>query len=534
MVPHDWQVIAMAEAVQAAHVPPRFSDPSAPVIEVRGVSKTFGGTVRALDNVNLSVRRNEIVGLLGANGAGKSTLMKILVGVHRPDAGELLYGGVPVEFPASPKEAAKKGISIVSQENGVIPSLQVYQFLLLGHEEHYRRSGILQVRKMKEQSAATLEEFGVRCHPEDFMHELPLSTQKMVEIARAILGVRLEQGEERGNSVILLDEPTAPLTIEERKQLLDDLVAMKSRSSFIFVTHIMQEALEYMDRIFVLRDGRLVGEYDMSNGRLTDEDLTGLIVGTKGTAARVHRVEDQKSRTDEPVLQVRELSKRGVFYDVSFELRKGECLGIFGPLGSGNSEVLRSVAGLLDADSGTIVVKGREVPLREEPHARLRRGIGYLSGESRKELFLNWSIKENVGVLNMKDVTHRWLPILRFGEERKIALRVIDRLKVKVKDADTPIATLSGGNKQKVTLGKWLQKSPDILALEDPTIGIDVGSRADLYETIHAMKAQGIAILLVSDDEKEYAELCDRILFLRQGRVDKVLEPKEFLEVVGA
>lgn len=504
-----------------------------PLLEVRQVSKTFGGVVKALDSVSLSVRPHETVGLLGANGAGKSTLMKILVGVHEPDAGELLYKGQPVPFPRNPKEAAKLGIAIVPQERGVVPSLKVYQFLLLGHEEHYTGKAGLQLRRMKRQAAEILEQFGIQCHVDDVMGQLPLSTRKMVEIAKAILGVRLQQDDPQGGSIILLDEPTAPLTIEERKRLLSDVAAMKTNSSFIFVTHIMQEVMEYMDRVFVLRDGRLVGEYDMSKDRVTEDDLTRFIMGRE-VASRAASVSTRSRKHQGTVLEADGLSKRGHFYDISFQLQKGECIGFVGPLGSGKSELIRCIAGLLAADQGTLKVQGQPVPLREPAYARLQRGIGYVSGQTSNELFFDWSISKNISILNIKEIVGKWFPFLNFERERQMAEYILHHLKIRATDVDTLVSTLSGGNKQKVTVGKWLQKRPDILLLEDPTIGIDVGSRDDIYDTLLSMKEMGTSIILVSDDEKEYRVLCDKLILLKQGRMDQVLGVESLAEVLQA
>jgi ribose transport system ATP-binding protein len=212
----------------------------APILRVKNVSKTFGGVVCALDDVGLEVYPNEIVGVVGENGAGKTTLMKILVGIHAPDRGEWEHNGVVVPFPRNPKEAARKGISIVYQEKGVIPSIKAYQFLFLGNEEKHERRWGLQIGKMKQHAREILEEFHVQCNIEDFMYDLPLSTQKMVEICKAVLRIRLEQNRDTTDSVIILDEPTAPLTLEERRGMLSEILRMKSNTSFVYVTHIMQ------------------------------------------------------------------------------------------------------------------------------------------------------------------------------------------------------------------------------------------------------------------------------------------------------
>lgn len=502
-----------------------------PLLEVRGVSKTFNGVVRALDDVSIVVHPNEIVGVVGENGAGKSTLMKILVGVYPPDKGELYYRGRKVPFPKNPKEAVKRGISIVYQEKGVIPLLQVYQFLFLGHEDKYVKFSRLQINKMKRHAREILEELHVKCDVEKYMYELPLSTQKMVEIARAILGVRLEHGGEDITSIIILDEPTAPLTIEERRELFRDILAMKKNASFIFVSHIIPEVMEFTDRVHVLRDGRLVAHYDLSKEKITEEDLFRAIVGRE-SSEYVYQPEVQRAGGEEVVLTAENLTKNGCYYNISFELRKGECVGIFGPAGSGKSEVIKTIAGLLSFERGSLTVKGQKVKADELPHVRLGRGIGYFSGETGKELFLNWPITKNISIVNIKKILRRFIPVISFKAERKMAERIVGKLRIRA-SVNTDCYALSGGSKQKVSVGKWLERNPDILLLEDPTIGIDVGAREDIYETILEMKKGGISMILVSDDPKEYSMLCDKVVFIKDGKIQKILGHEKFGEVMA-
>ncbi|MCS7241839.1 sugar ABC transporter ATP-binding protein [Candidatus Caldatribacterium sp.] len=500
-----------------------------PVLEVRDVSKTFDGVVRALDSVSIAVYPGEIVGVVGENGAGKSTLMKILSGVYAPDQGVLFLGGKKVPFPRNPKEAAQRGISIVYQERGVIPHLRVYQFLFLGHEEKYRGPFGLCKTVMREEARAILDEFHVTCDTDSFMYELPLATQKMVEIARAVLGIRLERKGEEVTPVIILDEPTAPLTLEERKELFANILRMKERASFIFVSHIIPEVMEFVDRVYVLRDGRLVAHYDFSKDAVTEDDLFRAIVGRE--SLMYTSSEEIPTVSPEVILRAERLTRSGAYYDVSFELHRGECLGLFGPAGSGKSEIIRTLAGILAFEGGRLYVKGQSVGSHEPPYVRLARGIGYCSGESGKELFFQWSIAKNISIVNLKKVLRRYFPIIHFGKEERMAKAIVEKLGIKAPSVYTDCYALSGGNKQKVSMGKWLERSPDILLLEDPTIGIDVGAREDIYRVLLEMKRRGIALVLVSDDPKEYALLCDRVLVMRKGRVEKVIDARAFQEM---
>lgn len=501
------------------------------LIEIKNVTKTFGGVVRALDDISLGIRKNEIVGVVGENGAGKSTLMKILAGVFPPDCGKLLYKGKEVPFPKSPKEAAKRGIGIVYQEKGVVSCLKVYQFLFLGNEERFKKAKTLQIKKMKEYAAEVIKEFRIRCSIDDYMYALPLSTQKMIEIARAIVSLRLEHGE-GVDMVIILDEPTAPLTIEERQELFKQIIAMKSSASFVFVSHIMNEVMEFTDRIHVLRDGKVVAGYDMKKESLSEEDLFRVIVGKESVDLEKGKVR-KPVESGEVMLKADNLTKDGSYYDVSFELHKGECIGLFGPTGAGQSELLRSIAGLTGFDKGVLHINGRRARAKEPPHVRLKRNVGYFSGETGKELFLNWSIAKNISILNIHKIRRKLTRIINFGAEKKMAEEIIGNLRIKAPSYRSECYSLSGGNKQKVSVGKWFERNPDIFLMEGPTIGIDVGARTDIYEATLKMKERGISMILVSDDPKEYSLLCDRIIYFRNGRINSVLSMEQFNEVIS-
>jgi len=503
-----------------------------PVLEVKGVAKTFDRVVQALRGVSIAVNENEIVGVVGENGAGKSTLMKILVGVYPPDAGEWYYKGTRTSFPKNPNEAAKKGVAIVYQEKGVIPALKVYQYLFLGHEDKYMKFPRLATTEMRRRAREITDEFHITCDVDQFMYELPLSTQKMIEIARAILGLRLEHGNDHAASVVILDEPTAPLTIEERQGLFSYILDMKKTTSFILVSHMMHEVLEFTDRVYVLRDGSLVAHYDLSRESVTEEDLFKAIVG-KTSFEHAARDEGPAVPGEEVVLETRSLTKRGSYYDVSLELHKGECIGIFGPAGSGKSEIVKTIAGLMSFDSGTLMVKGEVARAGEEPHVRLTRGVGYFSGEIERQLFFNWPVKENISIVNIDKVLRRRGRIINFNAERQMAERITARLKIRTRDVNANCRSLSGGNKQKVSAGRWFERNPDILLLEDPTIGIDVGARKDIYEALKEMKSRGMSMLLVSDDPKEYSILCDRVVLIKNGRLQREVDSREFTEAMS-
>jgi ABC-type sugar transport system ATPase subunit len=363
------------------------------------------------------------------------------------------------------------------------------------------------------------------------MYSLPLSTQKMVEIAKAVLSIRLEQNKDSTDSVIILDEPTAPLTLEERRGLLSEILRMKSNTSFVYVTHIMREVMEYMDEVVVLRDGKRVAYFDMSVQKATEADLGRAIVGRE-IQTQPYAKGPQAAEGAEVVLSAKDLTTRGCFYDISFDLHRGECIGLYGLAGSGKSEIIRTIAGLRSRDSGELLVLGREAKLGEPAHKRLRRGIGYFSGDTANELLHDWPITKNISILNISRVVGKVLRFLRFKAEKALAARIVEQLRIRTPDVITLISSLSGGSKQKVNVGKWFEKNPAILLLEDPTIGIDVGSREDIYQAVLEMKRKGMSMILVSDDLKEYSTLCDGILLMKQGRVAERIGAEQLSEVL--
>jgi ribose transport system ATP-binding protein len=315
--------------------------------------------------------------------------------------------------------------------------------------------------------------------------------------------------------------------------LFSDLLNLKQNASFIFVSHIIPEVMEFTDRVHVLRDGKLVARYDLRQEKITEEDLFKAIVGRE-SSDYIYQSKGKPVVGEKVVLTAQNLTKYGCYYDVSFDLHKGECLGIFGPAGSGKSEIVKTIAGLLSFEAGDLLLQGQPAHADELPHARLGKGVGYFSGETGKELFLNWPIAKNISLVNIEKTVGKLLPVINFNAEKKMAEKVMQKLRIKAPSANTDCYSLSGGNKQKVSVGKWVEKSPAILLLEDPTIGIDVGARSDIYETTLEMKKSGISMILVSDDPKEYCVLCDKIMYIKDGRMQRMLSPEEFEEVTTA
>ena len=293
----------------------------------------------------------------------------------------------------------------------------------------------------------------------------------------------------------------------------------------------MHEVLEFTDRIYVLRDGKLVDHYNLSEENVTEKDLFKAIVGKdfiEDTAA--HETIDYTN--EEIVLSAKDLTRNGSYYDISFDLHKGEGIGFFGPAGSGKSEIIKTIAGILNYDKGSLIVGEKKADTRELPHTRLTKGIGYFCGETEKQLFFNWTVRKNISIVNIEEILQKRFPILNFKAEKKMAEQIVDTFKIKTPNIDTDCQSLSGGNKQKISVGKWFERKPGILLLEDPTIGIDVGARKDIFEALLELKRKGVSIILVSDDPKEYTTLCNKIITLKGGRIQKVLGTQEFREVI--
>ncbi|MEM2280329.1 MAG: sugar ABC transporter ATP-binding protein [Nitrososphaerota archaeon] len=514
---------------------------STALLEVRNVTKTFDNVVRALDGVSIEVKCGEMLSIVGENGAGKSTLMKILVGIYQPDRGELYHMGRPVRFPRNPLEALKRGIAMVYQERGIIPHLKVYQFLFLGLEDRFTKLGRLQLEKIIGLAKTVFDELGIKCDMGSYLYELPLSTQKMIEITRAILSIKLSVGDgetSRLTPLIILDEPTAPLSIEERDELFEYLLNLKKENSFIFVSHIIPEILKFSDRVYVLRDGKVVASHDLSKEKILEEELFKEIVGRETLYELLKRYDYGAAEVDRKpiVLSIQGLSKKGYYSNVSFDLREGECIGLFGPTGCGKSEVAKTIYGIIAPDSGRMLVDGKELRRKGAPHERVGMRIGYFSGETGKELFLFWPIRKNVSIVNFEKIVRKPLKafnVISLRLEKSLAEKIVKKLRVRAPSVETECYSLSGGNKQKLSVGKWLEKSPRILVLEDPTIGIDVGAREDIYEVLLDMKRNGISMILVSDDPKEYAILCDKILAMKNGVIQKIYTNEEFRKVIS-
>ena len=471
----------------------------APVIQARHVTKSFGG-VHALQDVQFEAVPGEVHAILGENGAGKSTLIKILTGVHQPDSGQLFLDGQPVRF-SSTREAQEHGIAAIYQEPSLFPDLDLAENILVGRQPV--RRGAVDWKRMYAEADALLRRLGLALDPRTKARALSVAQQQVVEIARA-LSINAK--------VLIMDEPTSSLTLREVEELFAIVHQLRAAgTAVIFISHRLEELFALADRVTILRDGTYVGTQPMSS--VTTDGLIRLMVGrTLGELFPKQTVE-----AGAVVLEVAGLGVEGSFSDVSFQLRRGEILGMAGLIGAGRTNVARALFGTEPATAGTIKLDGQPVTITS-PDAAMALGIGYVP-EDRKEhgLVLAMSIADNVTL----PVVGRFARLgwLNARRERAAAQTAARQLEVKMAAVDQKAGQLSGGNQQKVVLAKWLGTHPRVLILDEPTRGIDVGTKAAVHGLMSRLAADGMAILMISSELPEVLGMSDRILVMREGRL---------------
>jgi ribose transport system ATP-binding protein len=478
------------------------------MLSVEHVSKAFAG-VQALEDVNVQIGVNEVVGLVGENGAGKSTLMRILAGVYSPDRGSLKLDGAPVLL-KSPREANLNGIGIVFQEQSLLLNLTVGENIYLGQEAEFTRLGLVSRRRLNAAARRQLDKVEVDIDPRTRTSELSFAARQMVELAKALA---LEERTER-HLVILLDEPTSVLEQREIDILFARVRALKQRASFVFVSHRLDEVLELSDRIYVMKDGRVVGK--METGSTTVPQLHQMMVG-RDRHAEYYRESRQQAARPEIVMEARGLSVKGAYRDVDFQLHKGEVLGIAGVVGSGREELTRTLFGFGPQTSGRLQIDGHEVRLTV-PSQAADHGVGYIPRERRTEgLVLSLPIAMNMTLSSLP--INRLTGAISLNRERQLAKSWVDKLHIRTPSVEALCLNLSGGNQQKVVLAKWMNARAHILIFDHPTRGLDVGAKEEVYELIRDLSEEGVAIVLTADTLEETIGLCHSILVMRDGQV---------------
>ena len=472
------------------------------LLEMVGISKSFPG-VRALDDVCLRVRAGSVHALIGENGAGKSTLMKVLNGMYRPDAGEIRLRGEPVQINGL-KGALDLGISMIYQELNPIPAMTVAENIFIGREPVYGRSGVVNRRKMNADARRLFQTLGLEMNPAVRLSSLSVAEMQMVEIAKAI---------SFDSEIIVMDEPTSAITDREVEKLFEIIHTLKAANkAVIYISHKMNELFQIADEMTVMRDGRYIDT--QPTDKLTTQSLISMMVG--------RRIDEMFPKEDVPlgevVLSVEGLTQADRVRNVSFELRRGEILGIAGLMGAGRTELVETIFGIRKPSAGRIAIGGRPVTIAN-PRDAIRNRIALVS-EDRKLMGLNLraSVKDNISLINLSRYCNLG-GVIRARQEAEVARRQIDRFKIKVSSYRQIVDTLSGGNQQKVVIAKWILTNPDIIILDEPTRGIDVGAKSEIHKIMVALAREGKAIIMISSELPEVLGMSDRILVMHGGEV---------------
>ena len=470
------------------------------ILTMKGIDKSFPG-VHALDHVDLEVRKGEVHALMGENGAGKSTLMKVLTGIYHKDAGTITYEGKEVEF-TNPREAQDAGIVIVHQELNMMGHLTVAQNIFIGRE--YMNGKLIDDKKMNEEAKKLFDQLGINIDPKETMSRLTVGKQQMCEIAKAI---------SHDAKVIIFDEPSAALTeaeIEELFKIIRDL--RDKQMGIVYISHRMDEIKVITDRVTVMRDGGYVGTLITKDS--TKDDIINMMVGR--VIYEDPKTESQVAPDAPVVLKVEHLNAGRMVKDVSFELHNGEILGFSGLMGAGRTETARALFGADPKDSGDIYVNGQKVDIKT-PQDAVKCGIGYLS-EDRKRfgIVVDKTVAENSTMATMENFMKGIF--IDKKKEKDVAQEYVEALKTKTPSVDQLVVNLSGGNQQKVVIAKWLVRNCDILIFDEPTRGIDVGAKSEIYHLMNELVAEGKSIIMISSEMTEILRMSDRIVVMCEGR----------------
>ena len=473
-------------------------------LEVSGVSKAFPG-VLALDNVSLTLRTGEIHALIGENGAGKSTLIKIITGLYQPDSGGMEMFGKPVKF-SSTRAAIQAGIGVVPQERNLIPGFTVGENILL-EKMPVQAGTFVDYRQIKLEAQKWLDVMRLEISPGEMVADLSAAQMQLVETAKALA---------LNSQVLLLDEPTASITPHEVTFLFNVLRDLRDRGvAILFVTHKLEEVMELCDRVTVLRDGHNVASGEMMAGLTRDQLITWMI----GRTQEITELPEKQLSGGEPALELRNLSAESGTQDASFQLHRGEVLGLYGLVGAGRTELAHALIGASKITGGELLVNGKPAHPKDVSTAMTRYKIGYVSENRKTEgLILSHSILFNVSITIWKRIA-RLLGWVSSAEERSVVQDYVTKLEVKTPSLEQRALNLSGGNQQKVSIAKWLAAQADILIFDEPTIGIDIKTKYALHDLIWDLAAQGKAVLLISSDMPEMIRLADRVLVMKANRI---------------
>jgi rhamnose transport system ATP-binding protein len=479
------------------------------VLELRGITKEFPG-VKALDHVQFKLKAGEIHALMGENGAGKSTFIKVITGVHSPDAGEMYLNGQKVEF-QNPKDAQKMGIAAIYQHVTNYPDLSVTENIFMGHEKVQKRTKRLLWNEMHAEAKRILTELGSSIDPKSEMGSLSVAQQQIVEIAKAI---------STNAKIIIMDEPTAALTARESEELYKITEQLREQgASIIFISHRFEDMYRLASQVTVFRDSKYIGSWEVNE--ITNDQLIVAMVGREITQV----FPTKKAKIGEQLLEVKGLGKMGYYADISFTLHKGEILGLTGLVGAGRTEVCQSLFGITSYDRGEVYLKGKKIAVKN-PKAAMNLGIGYLPEDRQLQgLVLDWGIGRNITLPALRDLSSKgWL---NNKKEAALAKKLAEKVNVKANSIFDLVSSLSGGNQQKVAVAKLLTADLDIIILDEPTKGVDVGAKSAIYEIINDLAANGYGVILISSEMPEILGMSDRIVVMREGRVTRILDKED-------
>ncbi|SHH90249.1 sugar ABC transporter ATP-binding protein [Virgibacillus chiguensis] len=483
---------------------------SDPFVQMNNISKAFSGN-KVLQQVDFTVNRGEIHALMGENGAGKSTLVKILTGIYTKDQGNIYVQGKQMTF-SGPKHAEAYGISVIHQELNIIPHLTVAENMFLGKELTYGKTGILNRREIRRRTAEALTNLGVHdIKSEQLAGELSIGKQQMVEIAKALT---------TNAELIIMDEPTAALTEHEIENFFHVIKKLQADGvSIVYISHRMEEIFEICDRITVLRDGQYIGT--KATPHTSFEEIVKMMVGRElgeRYPARNHDV-------GEVVFQVKNLQLANYFRNISFSVREGEILGVAGLMGAGRSEVMEAIFGYRKLDRGTIELNGRQVVIKH-PRDAVNAGIGFITEDRKsKGLIIHASIKENIALPNLRALSR--YGIIHKRKESQLISELMQKLQVRATNEMQEVKSLSGGNQQKVVIAKWLAIQPQVLILDEPTRGVDIGAKKEIYTIMNELSKKGVAIIMISSELPEVLGISDRVMVMHEGKITAFIDREE-------
>ncbi len=469
-------------------------------LEMKNISKRFAG-VRALSNVSFSVKKGEIHALVGENGAGKSTLMKILIGMYKPDDGEIYLNGEKKTFHTM-KDALHSGISMIFQEYNSVDQLTIAENIYLGRQPMTKLRTV-DYKKMYKDAKAIIQKMGIDINPRDNVASLTVAKRQLVEIAKAI---------SHESEIIIMDEPTSALSISEIENLFRIVRELAANGkTIIFISHKLDEIYAICERVTVLRDGNLIGADITKN--ISVKQLIKMMVDRELT--EMYPKED--AEIGEPIFEVKNLSRRGEFSDISFNVKKGEILGIAGLMGAGRTELVESIYGMRKLDQGEIFVKGKKVNIKM-PKDAIKHGISMIPEDRAiTGLALKLTVKENILITDLKKCMNRFY--LSKKKEKENVAKYSTILEIKMKDENQPVSSLSGGNQQKVVVSRALFPDPEIIIMDEPTRGIDVKTKADIHHLMSKLAQEGKAVIMISSEIQEILGISDRVIVLHEGRL---------------